>query len=96
MSKRNKPPTEPFRRSQVVSPVPSARKFGKAKFKKKSFDIYVTDTETGEVTLGMTVYADTQRDAEQIGPKLLRLSKLLRKITYPAFSAVEVKPPEDE
>jgi hypothetical protein len=91
MSKRKNPPTEPFRRSQVVSPVPSGRRFGKAKFAKKTFDVYVTDIETGEETLAMTVFAQTHRDAIQIGRKLLQSSAVLRKITYAAFSAVEIE-----
>ena len=63
MSKRKNPPAEPFRRSQVVSPVPSGRRFGKAKFEKKGFDVYVSDIETGEETLAMTVFAFTRREA---------------------------------
>ena len=66
MSKRKNPPTEPFRRSQVVSPVPSGRRFGQAKFEKKTFDIYVSDIETGDETLAITVFAPTQREAIQI------------------------------
>jgi hypothetical protein len=96
MTKRKKPFTEPFRRSQVVSPVPSRRRFGKAKAAKKPFDIYVTDLETGEETLAIMVYAYEQRDAIQNGKKRLRSSALLRKITYAAFTAVEVKERSDE
>ena len=82
MSKRKKPPTEPFRRSQVVSPVPSGRRFGKAKFEKKTFDIYVSDIESGDETLAITVFAGTQREAIQIARKRLQSSPVLRKITY--------------
>jgi hypothetical protein len=92
MSKRKSPPTtEPFRRSQVVSPVPSGRRFGKSKFEKKTFDIYISDIETGDETLATTVYAPTQREAIQIARKRLRSSPLLRRITYAAFTAVEVE-----
>jgi hypothetical protein len=91
MSKRKNPPTEPFRRSAVVSPVPSQRRFrGRPKVEKKTFDIYVGDIETGEEMLAMTVFAPTQRDAIEIARKRLRLSPLFRKITYAAFSAVEI------
>ena|SRR5229473_751540 len=60
MSKRKNPPTEPFRRTQVVSPVPSGRRFGQAKLEKKTFDIYVSDIETGDETLAITVFAPTR------------------------------------
>ena len=91
MSKRKKPPTEPFRRSQVVYPVPSDRRFGKATFEKKNFDIYLTDIETGDESFALTVSAPTQRDAIQIARQRLKSSPVLRKITYAAFTAVEVK-----
>ena len=91
MSKRKNPPTESFRRSQVVSPVPSGRRFGKAKFEKKSFDIYISDIETGDETLAITIFAPTQREAIQIARKRLHSSPVLRKITYAAFTAVEVE-----
>jgi hypothetical protein len=94
MSKRKNPPTEPFRRSQVVSPVPSERRFSQAKFEKKSFDIYVSDIETGDETLAITVYAPTQREAIQIARKRLRSSPVVRRITYAAFTAVEIDPKE--
>ncbi|MGP0076189.1 MAG: hypothetical protein ACLPWF_30070 [Bryobacteraceae bacterium] len=58
---------------------------------KKSFDIYVSDIETGEETLALTVFAVDQRDATQTAKKLLQSSPLMRKITYAAYSAVEVK-----
>jgi hypothetical protein len=90
MSKSKKPPAEPFRRTQVVSPVPSGRRFGKAKFEKKSFDVYVSDIETGDETLAMSVFAPTQREAIQLAKKQLQSSALLRKITYAAFTAVEI------
>jgi hypothetical protein len=91
MSKRKNPPsTEPFRRSQVVSPVPSGRRYGKAKFQKKNFDIYISDIETGDETLAMTVHAPTQREAIQLAKKRLQSSALLRRITYAAFTAVEI------
>jgi hypothetical protein len=75
MTKRKHPNSEPFRRSQVVSPVPSARRFAKArKAEHKNFDIYVTDIETGDETLAITVSAPTQRDAIQTGRKRLQSS----------------------
>ncbi len=92
MSKRKNPPTtEPFRLSQVVSPIPSGRRFGKAKFEKKTFDIYVSDIETGDETLAITVFAPTQREAIRIARKRLQSSPVLRKITYAAFTAIEIK-----
>jgi hypothetical protein len=91
MSKSNKPQNEPIRRSQVVSPVPSERRFGKAKVEKKSFDIYVSDIETGDETLAITIDAPSQREAIQIAKKRLRSSPVMRKITYPAFTAVEIE-----
>ncbi len=92
MSKRMNPPHEPFRRSQVVSPVPSERRFGKAKVDiKKTFDIYVSDIENGEETLAMTVFAPTQREAIQLAKKRLQSSPVLRRITYAAFTAVEIE-----
>jgi hypothetical protein len=92
MSKpKNPSTTAPFRRTQVVSPVPSERRFGKTKSEKKSFDIYVSDIETGDETLAITVAALSQRDALQIARQRLRSSPILRKITYPAFTAVEVE-----
>jgi len=90
MSKSKKPPTEPFRRTQVVSPITSGRRFGKAKFAKQTFDVYLTDIETGDETLAITVFAPTQREAIQMAKKRLQSSALLRKITYAAFTAVEV------
>lgn len=91
MSKRKNPPSEPFRRSQVVSPVPSERRFGKAKVDRKTFDIYVSDIENGEETLAMTVFAPTQREAIQLAKKRLQSSPILRKITHAAFTAVEIE-----
>lgn len=91
MTKRKNPPTEPFRRSQVVSPVPSERRYGKNKATKKGFDIYVSDIETGDETLAATVYAVSEREAIQLVRKRLYSSPLLRKITHAAFTAVEVK-----
>ena len=90
-AKKNRP-RQPFRRSQVVSPVPSGRRFGKAKIEKKTFDVYVSDIETGDETLAMTVFAPTQRGAIQLARKWLQSSPVLRKITYAAFSAVEIEP----
>lgn len=87
---RSRKPTEPFRRSQAATP-PSGRRFGKANFTKKAFDIFVSDIETGDETLALTVYAPTQRDAILLGRKRLHSSPVLRNITYAAFSAVEVK-----
>lgn len=91
MSKSNKPQNEPFRRSQVVSPVPSDRRFGKTKSEKKSFDIYVSDIETGDETFALTIGANSQREAIEIARKRLRSSPLLRRITYAAFTAVEIE-----
>src|SRR6266849_1695062 len=92
MSKRKNPPTEPFRRSQVGSPLPSGRRFGQAKLEKKTFDIYVSDIETEDETLAITVFAPTQREAVQIARKRLQSSPVIRRITYAAFSAVEIEP----
>jgi hypothetical protein len=93
MSKRKTPRNpEPFRPSQVVSPVPSGRRFGKATFEKKSFDIYVSDIETGDETLAITVRAPTQREALSIARKRLFQSPLLRRITHAAYTAVEREP----
>jgi hypothetical protein len=91
MSKSKKPQGQPFRPSQVVSPVPSDRRFGRAKSANKNFDIYVSDIETGDETLAITVFAPTQREAIQIAKKRLQSSALLRKITYAAFTAVEIE-----
>jgi hypothetical protein len=91
MSKRRNTPTEPFRRSQVVSPVPSERRFRKAKFGKKGFDIFVADIETGDETLAMTVFAHTSREAIQLAKKRLHSSPVLRRITHAAFTAVEIE-----
>jgi hypothetical protein len=95
MTKR-KNPTEPFRLSQVVSPVPSGRRYGKSKVEKKAFDIYVTDIETGEETLGITVYAHSPREAIQAGKKRLQSSALLRNMTHAAFTAVEFNERSDQ
>jgi hypothetical protein len=91
MSKRKNPPTEPFRRSQVVSPVPSGRRFGKAVSEKKGFDIYISDIETGDEIFAITVFAPTQREALRVARKRLQSSPVLRRITYAAFTAVEVE-----
>ena len=92
MSDAKKPPSrQPFRRSQVVSPVPSDRRFGKAKSEKKGFDIYISDIETGDETFAITIFAPTQREAIQLARKRLQSSPVLRKITYAAFTAVEVE-----
>jgi hypothetical protein len=91
MSKHKNPPTEPFRRSQVVSPVPSGRRFGKAKFEKQTFDVYVSDIETGDETLAITLFAPTQREAIQMAKKRLQSSPVLRNITHAAFTAVKVE-----
>jgi hypothetical protein len=92
---KRKNPTEPFRRTQVVSPVPSGRRFGKAKAEKKTFDIYVSDIETGEETLAMTVFSWTVREALQSAKKRLQFSPLLRDITHAAFTAVEISHEEN-
>jgi hypothetical protein len=92
MPRPRKTQAEPFRPSQVVSPVPSERRYGRPpKAKKKSFDLFVSDIETGEETLAITVFALDKRDAIQIGRKLLKTSPLLRNITYAAYTAVEIK-----
>jgi hypothetical protein len=91
MSKRKNPPNESFRRSQVVSPVPSGRRFGKAKTVKQTFDIYVSDIETGDETLAITVFAPTQREAIQMAKARLQSSPVLRNITHVAFTAVKVE-----
>jgi hypothetical protein len=91
MSKRKNPPNEPFRRSQVVSPVPSERRFGKRKLEKQTFDVYICDIETGVETLAITVSALTQREALQMAKKRLQSSPVLRNITYVAFTAVKVE-----
>jgi hypothetical protein len=87
MSKTTKPP---FRRSQVVRP-PSGRQYAKSKIEKKTFDIYLSDIETGDETLAITIFATTQREAIELAKKRLHTSPVLRKITYAAFTAVEVK-----
>lgn len=91
MSKRRNPPTDRFSRSQVVSPVPSARRFGNTKTDRKAFDIYVSDIKTGDESLAMTVSAATQREAIQIAKKRLQFSPLLRRIADAVYTAVEVK-----
>jgi hypothetical protein len=91
MTNRKNPPKEPFRRSQVVSPVPSERRFGKAKFVKKLFDVYVTDIETADETYAISVNAASHREAIQIARKRLKFSPLLRAITHASFTAVEVE-----
>jgi hypothetical protein len=88
MSKNNKPP---FRRSQFARPPKSERQFGKAKIEKKTFDIYVSDIETGDETLAITIFAATQREAIQMAKKRLHTSPVLRRITHAAFTAVEVE-----
>jgi len=70
------------------------RRFGQAKFEQKTFDIYVSDIETGDETLAITVFAPTQREAIQIARKRLQSSPVIRKITYAAFTAVEIDPKE--
>jgi hypothetical protein len=90
MPRQRKTTKEPFRPMQVVSPVPSERRYGRPKIEKKSFDVYVSDIETGEEHLAITVVAPDTRQAIQIGRKLLKSSPLIRKINYAAYSAVEV------
>jgi hypothetical protein len=89
-AKKNRP-HQPFRRSQVVSPIPSGRRFGKAKFEKQTFDVYLTDIETGDETLAITVFAPTQREAIQMAKKRLQSSPVLRNITHAAYTAVKVE-----
>ena len=91
MPRARKPSTQPFRRTQVVSPVPSERRFAKAKFVKRLFDVYVTDIETGDETYLMSVNAASHREAIQIVRKRMKFSPILRAITHAAFTAVEVE-----
>src|SRR6266851_7732400 len=94
MSKRKNPPTEPFRRTQVVSPVPSGRRFGQAKLEKKTFDIIRQrhrDWRRNPRHHGLCPHA---REAVQIARKRLQSSPVIRRITYAAFTAVEVDPKE--
>jgi hypothetical protein len=65
--------------------------FGKAKFAKQTFDVYLTDIETGDETLAITVFAPTQREAIQMAKKRLQSSPVLRNITHAAFTAVKVE-----
>jgi hypothetical protein len=104
MSKRKNFPTEPFRRTQVVSPVPSGGRFGKAKFEKKTFDIYVSDIETGDETLAITVFAPTQREAIRSpengsSPRLLsaasRMPHLPPSRSIPKKGATKATEPEE-
>jgi hypothetical protein len=76
---------------QVVSPVPSKRRYGKAKWAKKSFIVYITDIESGEETHAVPVFAVGSREAVEIVRKRLYASPILRKITHAAFTAVEIK-----
>jgi hypothetical protein len=86
-----------LRDSSVV--ISSCGKFAsvceKGSFDKKDFYIWVSDIETGDATLAITVWAPTQREAVQIGRKRIRsspiLRKIFRKIRYAAFTAVEIK-----
>jgi hypothetical protein len=87
MPKRKKP-NEPFRPIAVVSPVPSERRFARGRPKKEAFDVYVTNTETTEVTLGITVFALNDREAIQTARKKLLFSPLLRDVTDAVFTAV--------
>jgi hypothetical protein len=91
MTTQKNPPSVQFRRSQVADPINRKRRFAKSKIVKKSFDIYITDIESGEETLAMTVFAVASRDAFALAKKKLHGSKLMRKITYAAFTAVEVE-----
>jgi hypothetical protein len=91
MKSKSPKTTQPFRPSQVVNPVPSKRRFGKTKAERKSFDIYVSDIETGDEIWAFNLFAPTQREAIHIAKKRLQSSPVLRRITYAAFSAVEVK-----
>jgi hypothetical protein len=91
MPRPRKAPTAPFRPLQVVSPVPSKRRYGRPKIEKKMFDIYVINIETGEEMFAITVMAPNKRQAIQTAKNRLRSSPLLRDITYAAFIAVEVE-----
>jgi hypothetical protein len=86
---KRKNPTEPFRQTAVVSPVPSERRFAKGRPKKRAFDIYITDIETAEEMHAMTVFALSSREALQSARKKLLFSPLLRNVTHAVFSAVE-------
>jgi len=62
----------------------------KAKLEKKTFDVCASDIETGEETLARVLATD-KRQAIQITKKLIQSSPLLRKTTYGAFTAVEMR-----
>jgi hypothetical protein len=91
MTNRKNPPKEPFRRMQVVSPVPSKRRYGTGRPGRKRFDIYVTNRETGEQSFAITIIGPGKAEAEKTAKKLLRFSPLLRNITHASFTAVEVE-----
>ena len=84
---------QPSRFAAVRSfrPFPQAQVRQAPKAEKKTFDIYVSDIETGEETLAITVFAVDQRQAIQIGQEAAPASPLMRKITYAAFTAVEIE-----
>jgi hypothetical protein len=91
MPRPRNPRRQQFRPMQVVSPVPSKRRYGKAKWAKKSFIVYVSNMETGEDIHGIPVFAVRPREAIEIARKRLYASPVLRKITHAVYTAVEVK-----
>jgi hypothetical protein len=76
---------------QVVSPVPSKRRYGRAKWAKRPFIVYVTNVETGEDACAIPVFAVGSREATEIARKRLYASPILRKITDVVYTAVEIK-----
>jgi hypothetical protein len=88
---RGRKPTQTFRRMQVVSPVPSKRRYVKRNTERKRFDIYVINDETGEGKFALTVMGPGKAQAETTARKILRSSRLLRKITHATIVAVEVE-----
>lgn len=91
MKSRTPKTPQSFRRSQVVKPIPSVRRFDKSENEKKGFYIWVSDIDTGDETLALTVFAPSHREAVQIAKKRLQSSPVLWRIRHAAFSAVEVK-----
>jgi hypothetical protein len=88
---RGRKKTEPFRRMQVVSPVPSKRRYVKRNGARKKFDIYVINDETGEGKFALTVMGPGKAQARETAKRILRSSSLLRKITHATIIAVEVE-----
>ena len=76
MSKKKKPAVSP-QSGRFAGPLRTT--VPQAKLEKKSFDIYVSDIETGDETLAITMFAATQREAIDIAKKRLQTSPLLRR-----------------